>query len=277
VPLKDIFRQGGTSKDDLLMVELALLNTNPTRKVEYHSWSGRDISLDRHYATLKDNFGNSYRRINFGFSSHPVGAVERFESIYPNKSLTDILVFEVPLDTATHLDLEMPAKNHGNKGMIRFRIPMEWVSGVSGKPAHNEQKIVQDRHIGEAKPKTEAKAKPDPEAKAKRDTEEEAKAEEKAKRDAEERARAEERAKRDAEARAKREAEAKAKADQEAERLARQKSQKDENVAAARLALIKQLLEEKRYDVAKFRLERLVKEYPDTKAAAEARKMLKKL
>jgi hypothetical protein len=122
VPLKTI-TDNSRSKDNLLMIKLELLNTNPTKKVEYHSWSGKDISFDRDYATLRDNFDNSYKRISFGFASYPVGAVERSESIYPNKSVTDVLVFELPLDTMEHLRLELPAKNFGGTGMLRLQIP----------------------------------------------------------------------------------------------------------------------------------------------------------
>jgi hypothetical protein len=122
VPLKTI-TGNSRSEDPLLMIRLELLNNNPTKKVEYSSWAGRSVSFDRDFATLKDNFDNRYKRIYFRTGSHPVGSVERSESIYPNKSITDVLVFEVPLDTATHLDLELPAKNFGGEGMILFRIP----------------------------------------------------------------------------------------------------------------------------------------------------------
>jgi hypothetical protein len=122
VPLKTI-TGNSKSKDNLLMVKLELLNMNPTKKVEYHSWSGKDISFDRDFATLKDNFGNSYKRISFGPGSYPVGAVERSASIYPNKSVTDVLVFEVPLNTIEYLRLELPAKNFGGTGMLRLQIP----------------------------------------------------------------------------------------------------------------------------------------------------------
>jgi hypothetical protein len=126
VPLKT-FTRNSESKDNLLMVKLELLNTNPTKKVEYHSWSGKDISFDRDFATLKDNFDNSYKRISFGLGSYPVGAVERSESIYPNKSVTDVLVFELPLDTMEYLRLELPAKNFGGTGMMRVQIPKSMV------------------------------------------------------------------------------------------------------------------------------------------------------
>ncbi|MBN2578960.1 MAG: hypothetical protein JXB10_08210 [Pirellulales bacterium] len=131
VPLKDIFSDGGISQNNLLMVNLELTNMNQQKKVEYQSWSGKDISFERDYATLKDNFGNNYKRINFGVSTIPVGAIERSESIYPNKTVSDVLVFEVPLDTATYLELELPCENYNGEGMVRFRIPIKSVSRVS--------------------------------------------------------------------------------------------------------------------------------------------------
>jgi hypothetical protein len=122
VPLKDITGDS-MSVDNFLMVRLKLLNTNPTKKVTYESWSGRDISFNRDYATLRDNFDNSYKRISFGLGSYPVGAVERSKSIYPNKSVTDVLVFELPIETTEYLRLELPAKNFGGTGMLRLQIP----------------------------------------------------------------------------------------------------------------------------------------------------------
>jgi hypothetical protein len=126
VPLKTIGRDT-TSKKDLLMVRLELLNINPTEKVEYHSWASRDILFDRDCPTLKDNFGNSCKWVSFGRGTRPAGTVEGSKSIYPNKPVSDVLVFEVPRDTATHVDLELPATNFGGEGMLRFRIPMKSV------------------------------------------------------------------------------------------------------------------------------------------------------
>jgi hypothetical protein len=52
---------------------------------------------------------------------------------------------------------------------------------------------------------------------------------------------------------------------------------KAELVAASRLKLIKQLIDDGKADRAKMRLQDLLKEYPKTKAADEARELLKKL
>jgi hypothetical protein len=126
VPLKTI-TGNSLSKDNLLMIKVQMVNSNPTKKLEYQSWSGRDFSLDRDYATVRDNFDNSYKRINFGLGTYPVGAIERSESIYPSKSLTDVLVFELPVDTIEFLRLELPAKNFGGTGMLRLRIPKSMI------------------------------------------------------------------------------------------------------------------------------------------------------
>jgi hypothetical protein len=128
VPLKDSFNDDSKSQDELLMVNLELTNINETRKMEYNTWSGENISFDRDYATLVDNFGNSYKRIKFGFSTNPVGAVARSESIYPNKTVNDVLVFEIPIDTIEYLRLELPAKNFGGTGMLRLEIPKQMIS-----------------------------------------------------------------------------------------------------------------------------------------------------
>ena len=140
VPLKDLIRKETVSADELLMVKLDLLNTNPTKKINYQTWSGKSVSFERDYATLKDNFDNIYKRIGFGFSSQPVGSVERSDSIYPNKSISDVLVFEVPLETATYLDLELPANNYGCEGNIRFRIPTKTILSDS-----KEQQMLLDQ------------------------------------------------------------------------------------------------------------------------------------
>ncbi len=132
VPLKDIFGREGTSQDDLLIFKLNLSNVNAIKKVEFRTWSGSGIGISRDFATLADDFGNNYRRTDFTFStSKPIGAVDRSASIYPNKSVTEVLLFEVPIDKATHLVLELPAENYGGVGIVRFRIPMKSVSTKS--------------------------------------------------------------------------------------------------------------------------------------------------
>jgi hypothetical protein len=68
--------------------------------------------------------------------------------------------------------------------------------------------------------------------------------------------------------------EAKEKAEREAA-WAKEKAKREAERAAAKLKLIKELLRDDRNkDTAKRRLEELIKEYPDSEAAKEARKIL---
>lgn len=49
------------------------------------------------------------------------GQSEDGESIYPEKSLTELLVFELPIDKANEIRFELPAEAIGEEGLIRFR------------------------------------------------------------------------------------------------------------------------------------------------------------
>jgi hypothetical protein len=111
------------SEKPVLILTVELANRNQNRKIEYRTWAGREVSFERDFATLDDNFGNNYKRVTFRiFGGDPVGRVDS-ESIYPGKSLTDVLVFQVPLENIQHLDLVMPGTNADTEGLFKFRIP----------------------------------------------------------------------------------------------------------------------------------------------------------
>jgi hypothetical protein len=126
IPLKNLGRST-ESTDDLLSVHLQVANTSQTKKVNYLTWRGKDFSLERDWAAMTDNFDNTLKRIGFGFGTEVEGAVESTESIYPGKSVDDILVFEAPIDATEYLRLELPAKNFGGTGNIRLQIPTNMI------------------------------------------------------------------------------------------------------------------------------------------------------
>ncbi len=121
VPLKALGSES-SSKDELLMVTVGIKNTTAEKKIDYETWGATPI-YDHSPATLSDEHGNSYKRITFGIGSDVVGRVERSESIYPGKTLTDVLVFEVPIAAAKSVRLELPGENIGVAGRLRFEIP----------------------------------------------------------------------------------------------------------------------------------------------------------
>jgi hypothetical protein len=121
------------SKDDLLAVYIEIKNLDPNRKVDYSSFGRQDFDIG-HAATLKDDLGNRYKRITFGFSHQPVGRIEA-ESIYPGKVINDVLIFEQPVGNAKHLDLELPGSKLGISGVFRLRIPVKVLNQGPGSPS----------------------------------------------------------------------------------------------------------------------------------------------
>jgi hypothetical protein len=138
------------SKDELLAITVEITNLSPTQKTEYDTWQGGDFVIGRDFATLKDNYGNSYKRISFGIGTDIVGSVKRSESVYPNKSITDTLVFEQPIENTTHLDLELPASNFGGTGMLRIRIPDEMLRSSMPDPVEVERLAAEQKAAEQA-------------------------------------------------------------------------------------------------------------------------------
>jgi hypothetical protein len=87
----------------------------------------------------------------------------------------------------------------------------------------------------------------------------------------------EEREAREKAAREEIERQAKEAAEKRAKDAAAKKAAEDEEAAVERLKYAKKLLDQDMGELAKDRLQRIVKEWPDTKAAAAAKELLKKL
>lgn len=120
VSLTDLNRKS-QSKESLLEIGIVVSNLSETRKIDYHSWAGKFSIFERNPARLADEFNNSYNRIHFGFGVKVDGQQDR-ESIYPKKSVTDILVFEPPVSNAKNLVLTLPLRAVEGKGDLRIRI-----------------------------------------------------------------------------------------------------------------------------------------------------------
>lgn len=101
---------------------LRINNTTATTKLSYKTWRGDLADLDTAPAVLKDEFGNVYRRINFGIGERPFGSSADDESIYPGKFCIDALVFEPPIDAASKLTLYLPRAALGHRGVIEVPL-----------------------------------------------------------------------------------------------------------------------------------------------------------
>jgi hypothetical protein len=108
------------SQDKLLQITLQIDNLSHTKKLDYRGWSGGMFGITG-AGTLEDDAGNRYKRIGFG-GTKVVGQQES-ESIYPSKSLSDVLVFEAPTDSAKTLRLTLPCSAYGGTGDLRITTP----------------------------------------------------------------------------------------------------------------------------------------------------------
>lgn len=124
VPLKDFRERETASADDLLWVKVSLFNTSDTKKSNYESWAKQFSFLNDHASTT-DDLGNSYKRINFEFTTKVVDHTDG-DSIYPEKGIVDVLVFEIPIPKAQYIDLLLPLENIDKaKGKVTFRLKLK--------------------------------------------------------------------------------------------------------------------------------------------------------
>ena len=120
-----LFDSKSTSKDSLLKICLKIENLTDSKKVEYESWSEFSSFSDSNVA-LEDDVGNAYRRVSFGLGDRVDGQLGN-ESIYPSKSVSDVLVFEPPVEKAKYLKLTLPAEAFDGTGNLLLKIGIDRV------------------------------------------------------------------------------------------------------------------------------------------------------
>lgn len=131
VELKDTFGPA-TSKDRLLAVHVVVENLSATKLAVFRGWGAeRALFLERS-AALHDEIGNRYILQRFTIGARPVGQT-LISDIYPGKRATDVIIFNVPVDAAQTLTLELNAANIGGTGMITFELPTKSIEQKWGR------------------------------------------------------------------------------------------------------------------------------------------------
>lgn len=125
VALTEFGEEGKKSVDTFLSITLDIKNLSETKKLNYKTW-GAGAMFSGPNASLNDNFENHYKAVTFGVTKEISGSVSN-SSVYPGKSITDIIVFEEPIEKAEYLNLELSADQIGGEGVFRIRIPTSMV------------------------------------------------------------------------------------------------------------------------------------------------------
>lgn len=113
----DEFRRRRTSAEEYTTISVGIVNLSPTKLFVYKTWRADAYDWGAAPAVLVDEHGNTYRRVAFGIGTVPVGGIDTDETLYPQKSVIDVLVFERPVDKAQRITLKLPLKALGGDGI----------------------------------------------------------------------------------------------------------------------------------------------------------------
>ena len=111
-----------TPTGDNLHIAINIANLSKANPIQFSTW--RDLPTGRSAgpATLTDNYGHVYPAVHFDFLP---AYLQDTAVIDPGLDHLDILVFPKPAPGAKSFKLELPARNLGRSGTIRFEVPVE--------------------------------------------------------------------------------------------------------------------------------------------------------
>ena len=140
VPCTGIMEKLQYTKAPFLLIELSVENLNATKKVDFTTWCGGeweglaalvdDLKNSRKPkprppgVTLVDNFGNPYKRVAVTPATEDGTAYPEQAALYPKKQQYSAIAFELPVDGAQWVRLQLPATNFAGSGKLQFKIPM---------------------------------------------------------------------------------------------------------------------------------------------------------
>jgi hypothetical protein len=108
-------------KPPSFVVKLEIDNQG-TNRVDYQGWGTTEPVNDAVPPLMTDSNGKAYKRQTFGPGAALEGMVLA-ESIQPGKTLSDVVVFDMPDDSGMFVRIELSATNLGKPGKVRLEIP----------------------------------------------------------------------------------------------------------------------------------------------------------
>jgi hypothetical protein len=102
-----------------VLVAFKVENRSESRKIDYISWQAGTY---RATCEVTDTIGNKYKWHDNPSSHHIEGGIFQNPSLYPGKSVKDILAFEPPVEKASAILVTMSGKNVGIKSDFKIRL-----------------------------------------------------------------------------------------------------------------------------------------------------------
>jgi hypothetical protein len=122
----DIRRDSGPSTKKLTWIKIRITNTSEKSLKYYDPWTGKDFGTS--HASLKDDLDNSYPRITWRLGQKASGQLKARTRVEPEGSITDVLIFDAPIEKADSFTLKMPGANIGESGTVTMRFSRKLLS-----------------------------------------------------------------------------------------------------------------------------------------------------
>jgi hypothetical protein len=106
--------------EGLLVVRISIANHSDKLRVHFSGWGAGGSAS--HVVGAEDDVGNVYTAYSVLDDKADGQALE--QEINPGYVLTDVLIFERPVDAAKFLKIRLPADALGGDGFIRLRVPL---------------------------------------------------------------------------------------------------------------------------------------------------------
>jgi hypothetical protein len=108
VVVRNMFKELHKTEERYLVAVVTVKNFSATKKIDFTGWGS---NMFRAMAWVADDLGNNYKMISFGTGKVAAGQDE--VAIYPQQHVTDILVFEMPVNAARKFTLNLRGENVG--------------------------------------------------------------------------------------------------------------------------------------------------------------------
>jgi len=109
---------------EMVIVYLGIKNLSETKKISHISWARSDGAFR---PRLNDDQGNGYAHHAFTYCGEVDDVKTADGPIHPGEEGRDLVAFEVPIAKVATLKLTLPAMQIGQKGLVRFTIPVTMI------------------------------------------------------------------------------------------------------------------------------------------------------
>jgi hypothetical protein len=109
--------------EDALVIKILVANFSAGKKVDYSSLGTSSGMEFFESVSATDSFGNHLHKLRLGLSAKLEGSADS-GSIYPGKSVLDVIALELPVPNAKYVRLQISGSTMGEaKGDFRIQIP----------------------------------------------------------------------------------------------------------------------------------------------------------